>query len=323
MEQQSSTMLFPQEVILIIFKFLDAKSLLKSQLVNKEWNRLANDNRLWRAFFEKEQPGVIPVVEYKLENSIGDFQSWKTLLFYYRSKSWFATQKPADIEEWLTELEASFNLLRSCVHERRPIRSQHLFWLYTGVYKHSETFSDDIAKQFTRIVEDYADDIYKVLETALSKVEGQQGLVNEKADILRSFVQWHVRQKRLLDVMFTYYRYLEKKQHEITIKLEGRRIFREHVFDVLSSKLLDLGNELNASTSDSSISGALFECQRVFIEYGETFVHPPLEALPTTAELPSNKQLVVKSSDGEHFKASLLMRMSPVFRDIMDITSTQ
>lgn len=59
----------PDEVLMQIFRFLDARSLLACASTCRRWELIANDNSLWKelycAYFDREQPPSSLYVEEK------------------------------------------------------------------------------------------------------------------------------------------------------------------------------------------------------------------------------------------------------------------
>ncbi|KAJ6243923.1 dactylin [Anaeramoeba flamelloides] len=68
--------ILPEELLFEILSYLDSTSLLKLNLVNRAWNRLSNNDDLWRQIIKNQQP------------EIADKDSgWKTYYSIYRTRS--------------------------------------------------------------------------------------------------------------------------------------------------------------------------------------------------------------------------------------------
>lgn len=65
---QDFSLIFPTEVILFIFSYLTVKDLGRISLVNKLWNSLAKDDKLWTALAVRDgnRFGIIPPQNKKL-----------------------------------------------------------------------------------------------------------------------------------------------------------------------------------------------------------------------------------------------------------------
>jgi len=52
-EDDGKSMNFPEEILLKVFSYLDYQALCRLALVNRQWNRVANDQFLWKKLFLK------------------------------------------------------------------------------------------------------------------------------------------------------------------------------------------------------------------------------------------------------------------------------
>ena len=149
MDVEEEAFQFLDEVLLTIFGFLDAQSLIKATVVCKQWERVSKSPELWKRLFLVRWPSQKCLYENVKVTSLDWYRAYQE----FAQKSWFSPDnmkyfiscKTVEDEPVCLELREAMFILMSTISEK---------WLQVYPYEHDE---DMVSRFFDKNMELYYD----------------------------------------------------------------------------------------------------------------------------------------------------------------------
>jgi len=314
--------MLPSEILLKIFSFFDARNLLDAEKVCHQWEQLSNTPFLWKTLCTKKQKGATELMNYRIsieeENKKRKRdESWKQMYFHYLSFSWFLDGKCTT--DLLKELEVATYQMLDLVNSNFSSNPSELVWLHSVVFNCCVKASHQSSLQ--PILDVYKNAVVKEEEKIFEDLQE----VKDDQTWLEKVVQSWKSHSKFVDLLFTFFRPMDKKQELFgdgeTLNSFAKNTFFNQIFKYFREQILKVAESL-AKSQDQTVNVILRELYKMFSYFDEPFLGSDIW-LPPQEEPIQEKQIMKRrwkfsSSDEVVFVGNELALMSPVLRDIMN-----